>query len=135
VFKTILLAVDGSEHSDKAVEAVRDIARQFASDLLVLHVRERLVTRRGVSETAIEEVGVAMDLAETLKAEGINARAEEPLVPHGHIAQEIARVAETLKPDVIAMGSRGLSDVGGIFLGSVTHKVLHLVSCPVLVVR
>jgi nucleotide-binding universal stress UspA family protein len=35
----------------------------------------------------------------------------------------------------IAMGSRGLSDVGGILLGSVTHKVLHLAECPVLVVR
>jgi nucleotide-binding universal stress UspA family protein len=135
VFKTILLAVDGSEHSDKAVGAARDIARQFASDLLVLHVRERLVTRRGISETEIEEIGVAVNLAEALREEGINARAEEPLVPHGHIAKEIARVAETLEPDVIAMGSRGLSDVGGMFLGSVTHKVLHLVRCPVLVVR
>ncbi len=135
MFKTILLAVDGSEHSDKAVDAARDLAQQFASDLLILHVRERLVTRRGVSETAIEEVGVAMDLAESLKREGLNARAEEPLVPHGNVAQEIARVAQAMDPDVIAMGSRGLSNVGGIFLGSVTHKVLHLVSCPVLVVR
>lgn len=135
MFKTILLAVDGSEHSDKAVDTARDMAQQFSSELLVLHVRERLVTRRGVSETAIEEVGVAMDLAESLKREGVSARAEEPLVPHGHVAQEIARVAQTLHPDVIAMGSRGLSNVGGIFLGSVTHKVLHLVNCPVLVVR
>ncbi len=135
MFKSILLAVDGSEHSDKAVDAVRDLARQFDSDLLVLHVRERLVTRRGVSETAVEEVGVAMDLAESLRSEGITARAEEPLVPHGRIAQEITTVAEAMKPDVIAMGSRGLSDVGGFFLGSVTHKVLHLARCPVLVVR
>ena len=135
MFKSILLAVDGSEHSNKAVDAVRDLAQQSDSDLLVLHVRERLVTRRGVSETAIEDAGVAMDLAESLKGDGIKARAEEPLVPHGQIAQEIARVAEAVKPDVIAMGSRGLSDVGGFFLGSVTHKVLHLARCPVLVVR
>lgn len=135
MFKSILLAVDGSEHSNKAVDAVRDLAQQSDSDLLVLHVRERLVTRRGVSETAIEDAGVAMDLAESLKSDGIKARAEEPLVPHGQIAQEIARVAEAVKPDVIAMGSRGLSDVGGFFLGSVTHKVLHLARCPVLVVR
>lgn len=135
MFNKILLAVDGSKHSDKAVEAVRGIAQQFGSELLILHVRERLVTRRGVSETDIEDVGVAMDLAESLQKEGINARAEEPLVPHGHVAEEIARVSQTLLPDVIAMGSRGLSDVGGMFLGSVTHKVLHLVECPILVVR
>ncbi len=102
---------------------------------LVLHARERLVTRRGVSETAIEGVGVATDLAESLRNDGIKARAEEPLVPHGRVAQEITTVAEAMKPDVIAMGSRGLSDVGGFFLGSVTHKVLHLALCPVLVVR
>lgn len=135
MFDKILLAVDGSAHSEKAVDAVRDIANQFGSELVILHVRERLVTRRGVSETAIEEVGVATDLAESLQKEGINARAEEPLVPHGHVAHEIARLAKALLPDVIAMGSRGLSDVGGMFLGSVTHKVLHLVECPVLVVR
>jgi nucleotide-binding universal stress UspA family protein len=37
--------------------------------------------------------------------------------------------------DVIVMGSRGLSDVRGMLVGSVTHKVLHLVHRPVLVVR
>ena len=44
---------------------------------------------------------------------------------------EAATAADT---DVIVMGTRGLSDFGGLFLGSVTHRVLHLAEKPVIVV-
>ena len=135
MFNRILLAVDGSEHSDKAVGVARDLARQFESDLLVLHVRERLVTRRGVSETEIEDRGLGEELARSMKGDGVNAQADEPLVPHGRVSQQIAEVARATDREIIVMGSRGLSNISGMFLGSVTHKVLHLAHCPVLVVR
>ena len=47
----------------------------------------------------------------------------------------IAKEAEDLDADLIVMGSRGRSDIEGLLLGSVTHKVLTLATVPVLVVR
>jgi len=57
----------------------------------------------------------------------------------GHVAREILDEAEDEAEDAhastIVMGTRGLSDLGGIVIGSTTHKVLHLGKIPVLVVR
>jgi nucleotide-binding universal stress UspA family protein len=51
------------------------------------------------------------------------------------VAQSIVAAAEDHGSQVIVMGSRGLSDIGGFLLGSVTHKVVHLAPCPVLIAR
>jgi len=53
----------------------------------------------------------------------------------GHAAKEIVDTARTEGSDLIVMGSRGLSDIAGLFVGSVTHQVLRLAHIPVLVVR
>jgi nucleotide-binding universal stress UspA family protein len=54
---------------------------------------------------------------------------------YGRAARVILELASAEGADVIVLGSRGLSDLAGLVLGSVTHKVLHLAHCPVLVVR
>lgn len=53
----------------------------------------------------------------------------------GPIAKKIIDKAEYLGADTIVVGSRGLSDLGGSLLGSVSHKVAHLASCTCIVVR
>ena len=53
----------------------------------------------------------------------------------GPTADVICEVAELEKCDCIVMGTRGKSGLESLVLGSVTHKVLHLAPCPVLVVR
>jgi nucleotide-binding universal stress UspA family protein len=51
------------------------------------------------------------------------------------VAEVIANVAEVEKCELIVMGSKGKSDLEGLILGSVTHKVLNIASSPVLVVK
>ena len=59
----------------------------------------------------------------------------EKIVLHTSTAEGIIETAEDMKCDLIVMGSRGRSDIEGLLLGSVTHKVLTLATVPVLVVR
>lgn len=53
----------------------------------------------------------------------------------GHPAEAIAEAAEQIGADLIVMGTRGLTDFQGMFMGSVSHKVLHVAQCPCLLVR
>ena len=49
--------------------------------------------------------------------------------------QAVAEVARREHCDLIVIGSRGMSDLEGLFLGSVTHRVLRVAPCPVMVIR
>lgn len=53
----------------------------------------------------------------------------------GPPAEAILRAADARKCDLIIMGARGLSDLQGLLLGSVSHKVIHHAECPLMIVR
>jgi nucleotide-binding universal stress UspA family protein len=126
VFSKILLSVDGSEHSARAVEKARTLAEALGSEVLVFHVRETLP---GKYDIDLREV------ANELKAAGLQANAQRESAFYGFTAQVVVAAAEQFSADVIVMGSRGRSNLTGLLLGSVTHKVLQLTRVPVLVVR
>ena len=53
----------------------------------------------------------------------------------GNVAEEILKIADKEKVDMIVLGSRGLSTAKELLLGGVSHKVVHHAKCPVTVVR
>ena len=57
------------------------------------------------------------------------------IIPDPPAAQAIVKIAGKEEVDMIIMGTHGRTDLQGLLLGSVTHKVLHLANCPVLIVR
>lgn len=57
------------------------------------------------------------------------------VLAYGNAAERIVEQAEHSKADLIVIGSRGLSDVGGLLMGSVSHKVIQHATCPCLVVK
>ena len=59
----------------------------------------------------------------------------ETTLVHGDPATEILALAETAKADMIVMGSRGLSNLKGLLVGSVSHKVMHLAKCTCVTVK
>ncbi len=131
----IVLAVDGSEPAKKATAVAADLAKTFGGEVTVVHALETS-PGRGPGYTLEPESSVSVDdVAKWLKDQGIAARGEMRTCFHGHAAREIVDVAKREGAGMIVMGSRGLSDLAGIFLGSVTHRVLHLSEVPVLVVR
>jgi len=138
MFGTILLAVDGSIHADRAAELARTVAATGGDEVLVVHVVEMLVGRAhgpveldGDSE-AIER---ASQHVKELEAAGVTARVELIRAPAGHVVKVIAEAAEQYGAGLIVLGSRGRTDLAALMLGSVAHKVLHLSNRPVLIAR
>jgi nucleotide-binding universal stress UspA family protein len=137
MFERIVLAVDGSEPAQRALPVAADIASKYGAEVIAVYVLEQQLGRGGpiAFETTEEATRVADDAARSLKDMGVSARAEARAALAGKAAQEIMDVAASEDAGLIVMGSRGMSDWQGLLIGSVAHKVVHLSSVPVLIVR
>ena len=137
MFKHVLVAVDGSQYSAQALPVAIEVAGKFGADLFVLHVSEHDRGRAAAFtvETPAEATRLVADAVAQARAAGVTARGELMDKGAGHVARAIQEGAEAHEIDLIVMGSRGLSDAEGFFLGSVTHKVMQQVEIPVLVTR
>ena len=137
MFKHVLVAIDGSTYSQLALPAAIEVARKFDSEVLVVHVSEHDRGRAVVYtlETPAEATTIVGDAVKTARDAGVIARGQVRDAATGHVAKVIVETAQANGIDLIVMGSRGLSDVQGLMLGSVTHKVMQTADIPVLVVR
>jgi nucleotide-binding universal stress UspA family protein len=137
MFKHILVAVDGSTYSQQALPTAIEVARKFNSDVLVEHVSEHDRGRAVVfsSESSADATRLVGNAVKLIRDAGITVKGHLSDVGAGHVAKAIVETANTNHIDLIVMGSRGLSDVEGLLLGSVTHKVIQMANVPVLVDR
>ena len=138
MYDRILLAVDHSDTSKRAVLAARDLAKLSDGHIWVLHLRERETGVRKVSmmdETVDDANAVVRAALEMLTDAGVKAQGEVRNTAYGYAAREIAGDAKDHDADVIVMGSRGRGDLAGLVLGSTVHKVIQLTDRPVLVIR
>jgi nucleotide-binding universal stress UspA family protein len=137
MYERLLVAVDHSEVSDRAIAAARDIASLSKGKVWVLHLREREFGRVGRTPTESDEEAreAVTQGVEALIQAGVDAHGEVREALYGHAAREIVEDAKKHDAGVIIMGSRGRSDIAGLVLGSTAHKVIHLTDRPVLVVR
>jgi nucleotide-binding universal stress UspA family protein len=136
VFDTVVLALDGSESADRALELATELAKKHSSNVRVVHVVE-LSVGRGGGRPPINEKDVQAKVEGQVKAltdAGVPAELEMHAAPAGGPAHVIAEVAEAAKADLIVTGTRGHTAVVGMLLGSVPQRLLHLAHCPVLVV-
>jgi len=137
MFKHILVAIDGSAYSHEAMPAAVEMAKKFDSEILVMHASEHDRGRAVVYtlETPAAATMMVANAVKQLQDAGLVANGQLVDVAAGHVAKAIVETANANGIDLIVMGSRGLSDVQGMMLGSVTHKVMQAVVIPVLVVR
>ena len=136
----ILLPFDGSVHSINATKYALDLAKLSGAHVTIVHCYEWRGNLSEVPESLIDDLKanaqkVSEDIlkqAEDLfSAQGVEYTLETILGPAGYV---LAKRAKSKEYDLIIMGSHGHSDLAGLFLGSVTHKVLNTIYCPVLVV-
>ena len=139
MYDRILVAVDHSEMSDRAVLAARNLAVLSKGEVWVLHLREREMGAKtgvlAVDETTEDANAKVATSVEVLTQAGVKAHGEVRNTIFGYAAREIVNDAIEVDADIIVMGSRGRGDIGGLLLGSTAHKVIHLSDRPVLVVR
>jgi len=144
MFERILVAVDGSPFADRALSYAVDLAKKYASTLIILHVvlrRFYAVTpsEAGVLATTVYVKEMETEGQEIIKkaeayAHGAGVSFECKLV-QGVPADEIVKISTSEKVDLIVVGSRGLTEVRAFLLGSVSDKVSHHAKCPTLVVK
>ncbi|MBS3814990.1 MAG: universal stress protein [Hadesarchaea archaeon] len=136
--KRVLIAVDGSKFSERAFGYSLERAKESGNHLTILQVVSGFGYDETPSEEALsEEINKAKDFVEELEKiaeeEGVSVNSE--VITGTNIATRIVNYANENNYDLIVMGSKGMSDVGRINLGSVTHGVLERARCPVLVVH
>ncbi len=137
-FKRILLATDGSEQAEAAVDATIDLARFSSTTVRVVHIWNLEVHHRH-GHWDVEDRSEARRLVnatvDRLTSAGLLAEPEIVRADGKHIATSITTVAREFSADLVVLGSRGLSDWQSMFQHSVSHQVLSVLDCPVLVVR
>lgn len=137
MIERVLLAIDGSDPSVRAIPYAGSLVPDGAGHVHVVTVVER---GRHEGETYdVESDAQARALIdhamEQLSAVGAKVDGEVRHAFIGGVAGEILRAAHEDEADVIVMGTRGLSEFSALVVGSVTHKVLHVADLPVLLVR
>jgi nucleotide-binding universal stress UspA family protein len=140
MFKSILVAIDGSEQSLKAARVAGEVANTMESEtlwvviafdpvpgylgqpLLQEAINERIKQTDAILNKGLQEIG---KFSGTLKTE----------VLAGPPAEAVLSVADTRQVDLIVMGTRGLGRLTGALVGSQSQKVVAHANCPVLLVR
>jgi len=147
--KKILIPIDGSEYSQRALVAGNAIAEAFQSDLILMHV-VNMDTLGMIGDTGFyKEKGITyFDVHEDLrhKAESLLSNARESLgenavrtttvVAEGYPPSVIIDYVKDNNIDLVVIGSRGMASAAHkLLLGSVASKVIHSVDVPVMVVK
>jgi nucleotide-binding universal stress UspA family protein len=136
MFQTIVVAMDGSEGSKQASAVAAELAKAQGAKLIVAHIAEHSIGKGGGDLRADEEElkDEIRRHAEQLSGEGIDVSVEVRDEMIGGPAHVLADVADQVGADLIVAGTRGHSPIGGLLLGSVTQRLLHIAKCPVLAV-
>jgi nucleotide-binding universal stress UspA family protein len=147
----ILVAIDGSDHAWKALDLAIEIARAWQAQVITLHVVEFEPLPDALREFAYAEHipleeeraryhssfgfgdALAQRAARIARERGLTA--VTPRSAEGRPANTILEVAKEANVDMIALGSRGLSEPKALFLGSVSHKVVNLAECTCVTVK
>jgi nucleotide-binding universal stress UspA family protein len=138
MFKAIVWSTDGSDHAERALPYVKDLAREAGAAVTIVHVVERVEAAGAVGGSRRADEAEIQRRLEELTAELSQEGLRASLIIRGDVgarpAHEVVAVARDADADLIVVGSRGLSSISGLLLGSVAQRLLHIAPCPVLVV-
>jgi nucleotide-binding universal stress UspA family protein len=135
--KTIVLAVDAKSHVSAAAGMTRELSQDSGDRVIVLHVHEFAVGRWGRMQVDCGEgegEALVSEVVTDLKNAGIAAEGEIREAQLGHIARNILAAADEHDARVVVIGAGGRADLPHLPFGSVSHRLLHLATRPVLIV-
>jgi nucleotide-binding universal stress UspA family protein len=140
--KTILLAVDAARHVPEshvsaAVAMTRELSRDTGDQVIVVHVHEFAVGRFGRLQVDCAEgqgESLVAEIVADLRSAGITADGTVREADFGHVSRKILAVGDEYDARMIVLGSSGRTDMPHMPFGSVSHRLMHLATRPVLIV-
>lgn len=139
--KSILVAVDGSPHSLKAIAQAAELAKGLHARLELVFVLPPILLAPSVYGEAVKKVEEGNRLAaEEILGKAKKAAADagveaDTVMASGAPAEAIADLAKDERIWGVVIGAKGHSAVSRVLLGSVTDRLVHICSRPVLVIR
>jgi nucleotide-binding universal stress UspA family protein len=149
--KKFMVAVDGSEHGWKALDLATNMASNSDAELVIVHVVPYEPLPEGLGHFAeMEGLSVEELRSRYLQDKAIGdriateaeARARKnglaqvtTQVAEGNPANQIVELAKSEGTEMVFLGSRGLGDIKGLLMGSVSHKVMNLAPCTCVAVK
>ena len=139
MFNTVVWATDGSKDAIRALPYAKALATGEGAMLLVAHIIPEPGTATAEGDFAVESgqsgsYPTVREVLADLSQQGLNAILKVVDFVGPQPAQGIADIAAEVDADVIVVGTRGHSAIGGLLAGSVTQHLLHVAPCPVLAV-
>ena len=147
MFETIVVGVDGSEASDKAIRMACDLAQKYGTDLHLVHSPQPETAVYATAAVAgfpavaemptqdeLDQAGEEiMKLARAITA-GAGMTDVQTHMLRGDPANELIDCAARVGADLIVTGRRGLGNLAGLVLGSTSQRIMHHAKCAVLTV-
>ena len=135
--KKILVPIDGSKYSFKALEKARVLCEKFGSELIVITVVSDIVALNVDYKIDIisQNIASAEQMLKQIELDFKDSNIKLTTMYKVDITREIVEQAEKSDVDLIVMGSRGLGMLSRTFLGSISHKVINNTDRSVLVVK
>ena len=142
MIRRIVVALDGSRNADHALSLAADIASRYDAelDLVTVVPPPTLPTMGGpvyepINREYLEGQYDQMLAERRTRAQGARIPRVETVRLEGPVVEELVNYLERDPPDLLVMGSRGLSAGRRLLMGSVSDALVHHAPCPVLVVR
>ena len=129
-FGKILFAVDGSSHMRAAAYSVARLAHATNSEVILRHVLSDGPRTAGATDLAIEPPAWMDQIARVVANANVRTTLQTRLATADERAETIVVAAKQLDVGLIALGSRGLSDLSDLFRSSVSHQVIARSDCP-----
>jgi nucleotide-binding universal stress UspA family protein len=137
-FKNILVPIDGSIYSEKALERACEFVETFDSKLILTYVVEKSIPINLLDRK--EYLGILQKFGTNILQNAKHELSKKNIpvrtfLKEGNIANEIEKIAKKEKCDLIIVGNKGLGSVTRLLLGSVSNKISQSSSCSVLIVK
>ena len=141
MFTNILVLIDGSDNSFRALDAALLLSEKLGSNISVIHVMEEVPITHIGSEKILNELleaykkenqDILLKCSEIANQKGLTIKT---FLLQGNPASVILDYNKKKKFDLVIMGSRGLGKFKELILGSVSSKIVHHSSCAVLLIR
>jgi nucleotide-binding universal stress UspA family protein len=138
IYMNILVPLDGSKYSEKALLHACDMAKNYQSRLILLYVVEKLISINPLDRKAylemLRKVGndVLVKGKKTALKQGIDSKI---VIKEGNIANEIIKLAKKERCNLIIVGNQGLGATARFLLGSISNKLANNSPCSILIVK